>query len=796
MISSAPFLEKIYKDMKALPLLIFLFACGFTQSSGEGGRERSEMVNSPDTVNASSSLILYQNPIVVSGNTKLEADPDYSLLVGPQQVITPNQYLLGNCYGDIIDCFSVLDNKNAEPLPKNEGTWGYNPNSAEFFQVNSFWHLKVQNRKFHEELAANFALANAPDAGYITSYPSVLFSDYRYWRKGTTLVLFSNTGFPNNAFFDPANYTISLGEDSVEKDVKMAQDPSVIYHENGHNLVQLMMNYRNPFDEVGRIDLGALFYDEAGAINEGVCDWFSFYMNRRTHVFEWAFGRFLNASRPLTEDDPLNSPPISSDPDSRLAYPRYVDYDANFPDQPIEDIHFAGQIISFFLVAMTDSLQNTCNYTETQAINGVYGVFTEAFVEMGDLTAKGRDTTPSNEYWNNLDENFSREWINMVTPVNFRRFAQTFGRFWLDTFSNTSTNRCPPVNVYPKDLLESILDDYGLLNFDTYNNDGNYWLYKGGVPVGHSGPRTEINNLNRKRTTLLPKENLIFAPESNAPSAFVFDNRVDMISALQALQQSGQIGQISPQIQADLPYNNGNGQVSPGEFFGITPNLYNDANSTIGGIQVLANDWDHVREGKPCNTFEDRWPLIAEGGFDSSDENSPSTTPGDCNYITRTNGLIEYGQTSPTDPLYPVCFIQDITGNATTWVNQETFRKIQQMEPEKCLYGSDQTKNCYINAIQGANQSTYSKMDPKKTWQETYASDAGPVIFNLSNILMFEINKWTPPGTTFRCRVRARFTNCQDCFQTDVWDMDDFLDYQYSGGDPFRVIHIEFTVID
>jgi hypothetical protein len=782
--------------MKILFILIFLYACGFSQSSGEGARERSEMVNSPSTLNANSSAILYQNPIIVTENEELEADVDYAQLVGPQQVITPNQFLVEECYGGITNCYSVLENKNADPLIKNDGTWGYNPNSMEFFQVNSFWHLKVQNTKFHIDLERNFNLALDPNSGYETSYPSDLFSDFRYWRNGTTLILFSNTGFPNNAFFDPANYTISLGEDSIEKDVKMAQDPSVIYHENGHNLVQLMMNYRNPFEDTGRIDLGALFYDEAGAINEGLCDWFSYFMNKRTHVFEWAFGRFLNASRPLIESDDLVSPPISLEPDSRLAYPRYLDYDANFPDQPIEDIHYAGQIISFFLVAMTNSLQNTCNYTETEAIQGVYGVFSETLAEVGDLTAKGRDTTPDDEYWNNLDVNFAREWINMVTPVNFRRFAQTFGRFWLDNFSNTATNRCPPLSTYPKDELEAILDNYGLLNFDTYNDDGNYWVYKGGVPVGHSGPRREVNKLNRKRTTILPKENLIFDPASNAPSAFIFDNRNDMISALQSLQQSGQIGQISPQIQADLPYNNGNGQVSPGELFGIAPNLFNNSNSIIGGIQILANDWDHVREGKPCNTFEDRWPLIAEGGFDSSDEATPSTTPGDCNYITRVNGLIEPGETESTDPLYPVCFLQDTTGNSTIWLNQEEFRKEKGMAKELCLYGSQNTDNCYVNAIMGANQSTYSKMDPKKTWSQTYQVGSEQVVFNLNNILMFEVTKYIPPGTTVRCRLRTRFTNCRDCFETEDFDLDDFLDYQYSGADPFKIIHIEFTVIE
>ena len=59
------------------------------------------------------------------------------------------------------------------------------------------------------------------------------------------------------------------------------------------------------------------------------------------------------------------------------------------------------------------------------------------------------------------------------------------------------------------------------------------------------------------------------------------------------------------------------------------------------------------------------------------------------------------------------------------------------------------------------------------------------------------------PGTTFLCRFRARFTNCEDCFHDpsarpdqNVDLKDDFLAYEYSGAKPFKIFHLRFTVIN
>ena len=62
----------------------------------------------------------------------------------------------------------------------------------------------------------------------------------------------------------------------------------------------------------------------------------------------------------------------------------------------------------------------------------------------------------------------------------------------------------------------------------------------------------------------------------------------------------------------------------------------------MAGVRVLANDWDHAKtedsKAKPCNTFDDEWPLDTEGAADTSSETEGSYQPNDCGYITRING--------------------------------------------------------------------------------------------------------------------------------------------------------------
>lgn len=68
--------------------------------------------------------------------------------------------------------------------------------------------------------------------------------------------------------------------------------------------------------------------------------------------------------------------------------------------------------------------------------------------------------------------------------------------------------------------------------------------------------------------------------------------------------------------------------------------------------------------------------------------------------------------------------------------------------------------------------------------------------FNAGNLLLMEINRWTPPGTKFRCRLRARFSNCSDCYNDVDNGNDEYLDSDLNGHKPFKVINFEFDVND
>ncbi len=62
--------------------------------------------------------------------------------------------------------------------------------------------------------------------------------------------------------------------------------------------------------------------------------------------------------------------------------------------------------------------------------------------------------------------------------------------------------------------------------------------------------------------------------------------------------------------------------------------------------------------------------------------------------------------------------------------------------------------------------------------------------------MIMEVNKWIPPGTKFRCRLRARFSNCSDCYNDSTNGSDDFLESEMNGKKPFKVLNFEFDVND
>ena len=792
--------NKVSIHMQNLLIGIFIlssFISCIGQVNNKDLSKRSSKVNSndPSNVGIYQSRILKQNPIILSGNYNLDPEYDLGNLLSEPVTITTNQSLRSSCsiagYTQE-DCFEVRENSfSVAPITYDSNQkWAFDVGSSEFHQVQTFYHVNQITEKYFTALYKGLQYANPSMPNYSpTAYPSNLLSKYAFWLPGKTLKIYAVSGTKTNAYFSPSNFTIGIGEDEVYTNLKWAQDPSIIYHESGHMITHVMLNARNSVSSsvITNSDLGYIFYDEAAALGEGISDYFSYFMNDRTHLGEWTTG-MTKQSRPISEDDSLHAPGISKTPDGRLSYPTYLNYEPNDVSILIENVHNAGMIISHYLVALTEDLKTTCNFSQTDAKNTVIHAIFESFSELGDLTAKGSDSASTNNYMVNLNPNHASEWLRIANPINYRSFAQRMAKYLFLTLNNYNTSTSCNSTFYHQDRIEQLLDQYGLLLFKTYNEDGN-GVYVNGAEIeyGHNGVSTLVNTSNRLNTTLVPKEFVKLDPTPNATQTFIFDNKKDLYETVRDLRAGGAITRISPLIPDDLSYNNGKGNISPGEIVGVLFNLYNDSNSTIGGVQLLANDWDHVKGTKPCNNFEDQFPLLSEGAADAGS----FTNPGDCEYISRSNG------DEVTEDMAPICLVQLNEDNANKWVTQSEFvNSSPSLEPEHCLGGASDTKACLIRVIPNVDQAFYSKIDPKSTWADSISASGQSVEYKTSNIIMLETSPWIAPGTTFNCRVRVRFTNCDDCFTDPNKNDDDRLDYEYSGGDPFKIVHFKFVVIN
>jgi hypothetical protein len=147
-------------------------------------------------------------------------------------------------------------------------------------------------------------------------------------------------------------------------------------------------------------------------------------------------------------------------------------------------------------------------------------------------------------------------------------------------------------------------------------------------------------------------------------------------------------------------------------------------------------------------------------------------------------------------------------GETSKWVSQNEFRKKQGLSllDKDCLgYTTTATSDqdfsfnpheCLVRFLPGANDAFYSKIDSQKTYYESVIKESDGGSFNIGNVLLMEVNKWIPPGTKFRCRLRARFSNCSDCYTDGTNSNDDFIDSEYNGQKPFKVINFDFEVND
>ena len=844
-------------EKAAIPFLsLALAACNPTEITSSG--QRAATISGETVYKA---YIYRENPSIVNGvNYGPTVNIGTTVDKRVPEFITDKSLLKGDCTLSIFtgsavltDCIQGYASKSASQqlLPrKADGTWIFPTGSSEFYQVNGLYHVQHGVNTFFDKLKFTYDnLHNNPLFLWKTkSTPEYLPQTGLFWFQAISpandnyfrnsfLSSYALCNLELNAQFSPAGPELCFGKWSAHPSFFFVQDPSIIYHELAHALIAVMMNFRNgTHDGVAtdfhplRSNLGGYGYDEAGSIGEGVADYYSYVMNQRTHFGEWALGKSVRSSRPMAEDDSMHISGVEPTSEGRLSYPQYLLYDPNEPNVPFEDVHYAGQIISHYLVALTQNLQTECSLPADQkhdiSTSYVMMLLAETFSEMGDLKSIGVDALGGAAYnpnsmthrFSNLDENASFTWSHVINPPTYRKFSQIIAKNILRYMTN---GLCP---TFSQNESEKLLDDYGLLLFNTYNNDGsstknaNYQHNSYGTPVYNVTPipPTPVNENNRRKSVLVSKQLLSMAvPNTVTDTAtyYIIDDQTNIAGILQNLLYKGFPMNPSTGI-ASIEYNNANIRISPGEIVAVIPNLYNASNSPMAGVQLLATDWDHVNitdttgdngNFKPC--VVDTITTTAQGGEDSG---------------TCTNTLTEYNRhvkrevspgvwkftTANSEAVAPICLVQLEDGEVTKWVSQNEFRKKQglSLQDKDCLgYGGtahteDFTFNpheCLVRVLPGANEAFYSRIDAQKSYIETMRNGNPDHTFGVGNAIIFEVNKWIPPGTKFRCRMRAKFSNCSDCFSSpsDV-TKDDYIDAEYNGYKRFQVINFEFDVND
>ncbi len=827
-------------------MLIVLSACNPTVAPSVGDAFSGQLVS---PAQADRAYVYQDNPIILSGGVNFSSSVNFEKFINPTALfITSNSTLETDCMfsqktfggayiqSNRTNCLRVLDSDAAgvTPAQKNQGTWIFAPGSNEFYQVQMMYHSQKVITTFlsyltsiHEDLHLNSAIPHPP------TLPYNLYQTNSFWFKSNDNQLFGElTGYSNcneqkNAYFSPSDLKVCMGFDSNLPGFRFVQDPSVIYHEVGHALVKIMMNARNSWNTISgtslnpvNSDLGSIFYDEAGSINEGIADYLSYMINRRTHFGEWALGRFYKSSRPLTEDDPIHAPDISTADDERLSYPHYLMYDPNEPEVAIEDIHYAGQITSHYLVALTEKLKNSCSSIlsvtdkHKKAVQYVLLALSETLAELGDLNAQGTDYNKlAGVYFNNLNPTRSYLWAQEVNPANYRRFYQIMAK---NIYHNISSQLCPE---FDKASSEKLLDNYGLLLFNSYNDDGDSGdgtktftdLHNSFINVMKIFSRplttlTAVDPANRTKSVMVSKEMIELVNDPDKAPYFVLDSKSVIKKAIAALKFEGKVIQPTQGV-SDPEYNNNNLKISPGEVVGVILNLKNKSNSKIAGVQVHGGDWDHMKvmnqttgEIQPC--VFNNWPLESEGG----QKDTTTLVPGSCSYITRTaDKFKKVAGLYPKDPLSPACIVQYSANNETKWVSQDFYRKNPNLllQDKDCINNSSADYNpneCLVRVLPGAQFASMSVIDPQKTYGDTLKGNSTSApIFNSSAGLLLEVNKWVPPGTIFNCRLRVRFSNCSDCYENSnsaQTPKDDYLDYEHAGAAPYKLINLQFTVTD
>lgn len=829
------------KTTLSIALLSHLVSCNPTEISANG--TRSNLTTNTDGSLTNKAYVYLDNPVIFSGAGISPNNVNMAkYLDKTPKLITNNTQLMGDCSMNFFfysnynvnlgNCFKTFENKDSTtPISRNTNlSWNFPTGSSQFYQVNTQFHVQQGVDKFFKKLEFAYNQLQSMSITIPRSIPSYLKDSNMFWFKGVSNIdsqLFKNSflsiyalcNYDRNAYFSPAGTELCFGYDSTHAGFYFAQDPTIIYHELGHALVSVMMNLRNGTNNTAhdfRSNLGSLGYDEAQAINEGIADYYSYVMNGRAHVGEW-IGRATNLSRPLSEDDPVHISALDTTSEGRLSYPTYVLYDANYPNSPTEEVHVGGQIMSHYLVALTKALQNKCGMTSNsdgghdQATSYVMMLLAETLSELGDLNAKGIDDFgapySANFFFNNLDKDNSFLWTHFINQTTYRRISQIMAK---NIYKYIYGNLCP---AFGKNDSEKLLDDYGLLLFKNYNNNGNSTkdralTYTSAVYYIPTQPLVEVSEDNRRKSVLVSKQLIELASKVATSNIgfYIIDNKTDIDNILAELLYKGFPIPLSTNV-TNTSYNNSNLKLSPGEIVGLIPNLYNSSNTTMAGIQLLATDWDHVAvtdtstgNFKPCAV--DTITTVDQGAEAAVAPSTCATTS------TEYKRLVPVSGAFPANASAPVCLVQLEEGTSTRWVSQNEFRKKQgfALQEKDCLgYSSSGTVStdftfnpheCLARFLPGASDAFFSKIDPQSDYYNSVVKKSDAKTFNTGNLLLMEINKWIPPGTKFRCRMRARFNNCSDCYTDASYANDEYQDSELNGAKPFKVINFDFEVND
>lgn len=813
--------------MRYVSGLTFIFTFLLIASCNLAPDQTRSGSNNSSSLNTGHAFIMVDSPSVQNPNlARLPLNVNQFLASEPKLVTTKSNLSFDCLYGSysVTDCMRVLRNTSSTtPLAPTDGVWDVEANSAEYLQVHSLYHAKTLAQRFFDSLEFTQNYITSKSLPYTTA-PSLPFNSLGpmplYWLGPSTAPQHNTStlditvfcpdladGIPNVSY-SPAERRLCLGSETLFNNVgfHFAQDPEVIYHEMGHVMIEIMTNLRNGNSPI-KTDLGFLAFDEALSINEGIADYFSYIMTERDRVFDWGLGQGATAAgfqgstpRPVSEADSIHVEGVEDNANQRLAYPQFTTYNPGQPTTEIEDVHNTGQIISHYLVNMTKDFQNFCSISQDTAENYVMLLITESLAELGDLSSQATDLNTSGLFFTNLAPDVSYDWIKTTQTINIQRFFQVFAKY---TLHYITMDLC---NAYSKDLLESRLDNYGLLLFNDYNDEGldssgtsNIALATGNQVQPFS--LNTINPLNRSRTTMVSKSQISLPTlEETRPQLYLIDSQEGVNNLI-----SGKFFQGNPlslTLSDELTgtrYNNDNRFFSPGEVVGFSLNLVNDSNIPLSGVQVLANNWDHMKKDpltgrlKPCSF--DGFPGLAEGGI--SDSNPMSPADGDCMYASRASAETT-PLSPPIDTFEPVCFVQKVDGSDTEWITQDEFRQNPSLglSGSQCLgpQGNQNPNECLVRIVPGGDFSMYSKIDPNKTWAETlYAGQSNPV-FAGSGFIVMELSKWIPQGTLFNCRLRVRFSNCSDCAQDS--NLKSYPDYEYSGSKPYQLINFQFRVVN